>query len=337
MKKSFFYLKITSCFLVFLMFVATVSMYGQSPSVMTKPVVSKEFAADLNRPQIARGEHPGLLIVTHGSPAPSWKKMTEKLVKQVRSLNQKTPAFDAVEICDMEFNTNNDIVAGVKRLEAAGCDTLIVVPAFIFPTSHVQFDVAAILGVYSSNKVRDELKEEGIRMVRTKTPITLTPVFCDGDLLTNFTLTEAMSVAKETKNERLLIIAHGDKEYSGMVNRLLEKPVSECKNLGFDSVECAFCGMGQTFGTNVKPIIEKNTKEGKKTLIVAIYLASSAKSFIARVQKFPAMNKKNKNTNDSSHENSLQGLNYKCSQGSLADFAETPMWIFEKACQAKMH
>ncbi len=134
--------------------------------------ISPERAAELNRPLVPRGEKIGALLVFHGSPSPSWAVFTAQIVDRVRALNAEaeTPPFAAVEGADMEFNAENDMAAGFKRLEDAGCDAVVVVPAFIFPTSHVQFDVAAILGAYSAPKMRDALKEEGIRTIRTKLP-----------------------------------------------------------------------------------------------------------------------------------------------------------------------
>ncbi len=333
------YIGLAAAVLLFLVFMsASVIVYAQSSSETGKLIRSNKYEKDLNRPLIPRGKNPGLLIAAHGSPSPGWKILTGELLEKVRKLNKEKKFFTAVELSDMEFNTENDMAAGIKRLETAGCDLLVVVPAFIYPTSHVQFDITAILGIYSSSEMRKNLKEEGIRTVRSKTPITLTPTMSSGELIADFVLAEAKSVRKDAKNERLLIIAHGDDEYKGLVNRLTQKPIEACKKLGFDRVECSFCEMGQTFGSKVKPIIEKNTHDGKKTLIVAVYLASSAQSFVKRVEKFSSVDKNNSSQGGgSAFANSLQGLNYECSSGRLGDFSGTPVWIFETARQAVLY
>lgn len=305
------------------------STFAQPPKEHGAPKISEERAAELNRPLVPRGEKMGLLLAFHGAPSPNWTKLTGEIVEKVRDLNAKTPVFGAVDGADMEFNPNNDVVSGFGRLEKAGCDYVVVLPAFIYPTSHVQFDVVSILGLYSDAKMRDQLKEEGIRTVRTKLPTTVAPTFATGELLKNFVVSEAKSISTDAKNERLLVIAHGDEEYAGLVDRLTEPALDAARELGFDEVRSAFCEMGQSFAKNVQPIVEQNTKDGKKTLIVAIYLASSAKSFVERVGTFGQ-------TDAEKAAISLDGLNFECSTGRLGDFKETPDWIFETARAASV-
>lgn len=275
---------------------------------------------------VPRGEKTALLLVFHGSPAPSWSKFTGKMVDRVRALNEKTPLFAVVEGAQMEFSkAPNDIASAYKRIEEAGCDAVVAVPVFIYPTSHVQFDVASILGIYASAEMRAALAEEGIQVVRSKIPTVATPTLSSGNLLKNFVVAEARSISKEPKNERLLVIAHGDEGYAGLVDSLNEDALKAAAELGFDRVDAAFCGIGQTFAQNVKPIVEANDRDGKKTLIVAIYVASSAESFVARLQK-----------GENGAKNSLEGLNYECSKGALGDFGETAPWIFELGREASL-
>lgn len=275
---------------------------------------------------VPRGEKTALLLVFHGSPAPSWAKFTGKIVDRVRALNEKNPVFAVVEGAQMEFSkAPNDIASAYKRIEEATCDAVVAVPVFIYPTSHVQFDVAAILGIYASAEMRAALADEGIAVVRSKLPTVATPTLSSGDLLKNFVVAEARSISKEPKNERLLVIAHGDEGYAGLVDSLNEDALQAAAELGFDRVDSAFCGIGQTFAENVKPIVEANDRDGKKTLIVALYVASSAESFVARLQK-----------GEDGAKNSLEGLNYECSKGALGDFEETAPWIFELGREASL-
>ncbi len=148
--------------------------------------------------------------------------------------------------------------------------------------------------------------------------------------MTNFVLSEAKSIRRDAKNERLLVIAHGDEQYAGLVDSLLEPALNAARELGFDAVQSAFCGMGQTFAQNVKPIVEANTKDGKKTLIVAIYVASSAKTFVERARNFVE-------TDAEKAATSLDGLNFECSEGRLGDFSETARSIFESAKAASVY
>ncbi|MCF0234831.1 MAG: CbiX/SirB N-terminal domain-containing protein [Thermoguttaceae bacterium] len=309
-----------------------VALFGTSVA-FCQPVSSaipQERAAVLNRPLESRGEKIGLLLVFHGSPSPEWGALTGELVEKVRKINETERVFVAIEGADMEFNSTNDVVAGFERLESAGCDAVVATPAFIYPTGHVQFDVVSILGVYSDANMREQLAAEGIRIVRSKIPTTVTPTFSSGDLLKNFVLAEARSILKDPRNERLLVIAHGDDNYAGLVNSLTADALAAARELGFDAVQSAFCEMGQSFAQNVAPIVEKNTKENKTTLIVAIYLASSAQTFVERVARARNSDLKVGELN-SQKPSSMNGLNYRCSNGCLGKFDETPTWIYETA------
>ena len=302
---------------------------GQANAQPGAPQMSPERKAQVERELTPRGEKIGLLLVFHGAPGPNWANLTGSIVDKVAKINAEKKVFAAVDGCDMEFNFENDVVEGFSRLEKQGCDAVVVSPVFIYPTSHVQFDVVTILGLYGDPQAREAAREEGARIVKTKLPIALTPTLSAGDLLKDFVVAEAKATMKNPKNERLLVIAHGDEGYAGLVDSLTQDALDAAGELGFDSVQSVFCEMGQTFGKKVKPVVEKNTKDGKKTVIVAIYLASSAKSFVERIQKFA------KQEGDDSA--SLEGLDYVCSEGRIGEFEETPQFIYDLAVEASKH
>lgn len=307
-----------------------VSAYAQPPQGGPRaPKLSEEYKADLNRELVPRGEKIGLLIVSHGAGGQAWNDLVASITEKVRALDEKNHVFAAIDSCNMEFDHVNDIVAGFGRLEKAGCDAVVVVPAFIYPTSHVQFDVATILGIYGDPKARASAKEENARILHTKLPIALAPTFSAGDLLKDYVVDQVKSVSQDPSKERVLIIAHGDEGYAGLVDHQTKSAVDAARELGFDSVDTAFIGMGGGFAPLAKPIVEKNTKDGKKTIIVAIYLASASKSFVDRIQKFSGMGPKK----EDAPSPSLEGLDYVCTETSLGEFEGTPKYIYEVAVE----
>lgn len=299
---------------------------------MAAPEKPAAFQADVERVLAPRGEKIGLLLATHGAGSPRWTQVTESLRDQVRALDAKEKRFAAIEVCDMEFNFKNDIAEGFKRLEAAGCDAVVVEPVFIYPTSHVQFDLPTALGVYGEKSAREGAREEGMRVLKTKLPISLAATLSSGNLLRDYVVSEAKRFSKTPADERLLVIAHGDEDYRGLVEKQTKSALDAAAELGFDSVGCAFCEMGQTFATEVKPVIEKNTQEGKKTVVVAIYLSSSAKSFIEGLEKrAKAMNM------GEGASPSLEGLDYVLSDKALGDFDGTAQHVYEAAIEASLN
>ena len=222
----------------------------------------------------AEEEKVGLLILTHGSPSPRWNESISQLAEEVRSLNDGR--FAAIEWANMEF-AQPDTTEGVERLENAGCDRIIVVPAFIFPTSHSHFDVPTVLGLYSSPSSRATLEEEGGRAARPKVPITMTQTLSEGDLLANYIAEEIESLSTDSAEEVLLIIAHGDGDHAGLINPVMKKLcTSACGRYGFSEGNWAYCEMGQSYNETVRPLLEKYSDEGKRCVVVGLYLATSA-------------------------------------------------------------
>ncbi len=280
--------------------------------------------AEVNRELVPRSDKMGLLICFHGAGSPKWNDLTDSIVAKVRDINDKEKKFFAIEGANMEFTFHGDAVDGVETLEKAGCDLIVVVPAFIFPTSHVQFDVVSVLGLYGEASRRADLREEGIRTVRTKLPIVMAGVLADGDLVKEYVVDQAKSISKEPKDERLLIVAHGDEDYRGLVEHLTEPAVNAAKELGFDKVETAWVEMGQSFGKNAKPIVQENTKEGKRTLIIAVYLASAGKGFVERIAKWQ-------------EDASLEGLDWVGNETPIGEFEKTPAHIYELGVAASLY
>ncbi len=307
---------------------------GERPAEagMTAPEKPAAFQADVERALVPRGEKIGLLLVTHGAGSPRWTQVTESLRDQVRALDAQEKRFAAIEVCDMEFNFKNDITEGFKRLEAAGCDSVVVEPVFIYPTCHVQFDLPTALGVYGEKSAREGAREEGMRILKTKLPISLTATLSSGNLLRDYVVSEAKRFSKNPADERLLVIAHGDEYYRGLVESQTKSALDAAAELGFDSVGCAFCEMGQTFATKVTPVIKKNTQEGKKTVVVAIYLASSAKSFVESLQK----RAKSWNMGEGANA-SLEGLDYVLTDKALGNFEGTAQHMYDAAIEASLN
>ena len=222
----------------------------------------------------AEEEKVGLLILTHGSPSPRWNESITQLAEEVRSLNDGR--FAAIEWANMEF-AQPDTTEGIERLENAGCDRIIVVPAFIFPTSHSHFDVPTVLGLYTSPSTRATLEEEGGRAARAKVPITMTQTLSEGDLLAKYIAEEIESNSTNSAEEVLLIIAHGDGDHAGLINPVMKKLcTSACGRYGFSEGNWAYCEMGQSYNETVRPLLEKYSDEGKRCVVVGLYLATSA-------------------------------------------------------------
>ncbi|MDO4586083.1 MAG: CbiX/SirB N-terminal domain-containing protein [Planctomycetia bacterium] len=226
----------------------------------------------------------GLLVLTHGSPSPNWAKTVENFVERLRELDKENARFKAIEGANLEF-CQPDAATGIERLEQAGCERIIVVPAFVFPTSHSHFDVPAVLGLYSSPSIRETLAEENARVAQPKVPITVVQTLHEGELLKKFVLDETAALSKNPSEEVLILIAHGDEGHEGLIDPTMRELVTQtCGRLGLNEGNWAYCEVGQSYDRTVSPLIRRYVGEGKRVLIVGLYLITSAEK-IARISQ----------------------------------------------------
>ena len=292
-------------------------------------------------------QKPGLLILNHGSPSPSWGKALKELTEKVIALNARKKTFHAVETAMMEF-TQPDAAAGIEALEAAGCDRIIVVPLFIVPTSHPHFDVPAVLGLYSSPATRKSLLEEHhARIAAPRVPITLTQTMDEGELLDWYVETETRALSQNPNEEAVLLITHGDPTHGPIVDKVMNRLlVRACGSSGIASgqvADCAIWQLGQAYRQNVIPAIEKLSEQKKRILVVNVFVATSAKSLY---EQAAALSDKSStpsvtDTHDHGHDHGhhdiracLEGIDVRFSEKGVIDHPKTPEWILQTASEA---
>jgi hypothetical protein len=268
---------------------------------------------------------PGLLILSHGAPRAEWNEPVEAVVNRVRTLNEGSKVFHCVAGAFLEF-TQPDAAAGVKRLEDAGCDRIIVVPLFIAPSSHSLVDVPAVLGLYSSPGIHAVLKQEGARVAQPKVPVTITQTLSEGDLLDRFIRDEVLELSTQPSEEAVVILAHGSPEHQRLVDRALRRIATYCSGqCTVDYVDWAFCAVGQTFLEDAVPAIARAAETKKRVIVVGLYVSSSAKSVFES-----AMRREPEQLRNTVVE-ALEAKDIVFSDKRLVDYDETAQWVLECA------
>ncbi len=82
----------------------------------------------------------GLLLFAHGARDPSWAQPFEDIARRIRS---ERPEL-ALELAFLEFMSPDVLEAG-RRLAAAGCSTVEVLPLFLGAGGHVRKDLPVLL------------------------------------------------------------------------------------------------------------------------------------------------------------------------------------------------
>ncbi len=221
---------------------------------------------------------PGLMLVSHGSPAEIWNNTLIHLFEKVQKINATETMFHAIVNVYMEF-AEPDVASGIETLEAAGCDRIIVVPLFVFPASHTHFDLPTILGISSSPAMRAKLEKNGIRVANPTVPVLVTQTLDEGPLLENYVRDEVALLSKNPDEEALLLIQHGDPSHASEIEpKLLKLLVAGCGSKGITRGKWVDCQLGQSYFRNVVPAVKDWAENRKNVLMVGLYLASSAKS-----------------------------------------------------------
>ena len=83
----------------------------------------------------------GLLLFAHGARDARWALPFEAVVQRIRERAPEVP----VQLCFLEF-MSPDLAEGGRRLAAAGCSRVDVLPLFLGAGGHVRKDLPELLG-----------------------------------------------------------------------------------------------------------------------------------------------------------------------------------------------
>ena len=288
---------------------------------MVMPCLAQNTESD----EAGKSKRPGLLILSHGAPAPQWNEPVNRLVERVRKQNDDKKTFHAIEGTFLEF-IQPDAATGIERLEAAGCDRIIVVPLFIAPSSHSLFDVPAVLGLYSSPEIRQTLEEEGARVAQPRVPLTLTQTLSEGDLLDSFARDEVRTISKDPANEAVVLIAHGSPDHHSLVERMTRRVATYCcGQSGIDYADWAYCAVGQTFWDDAAPTIARAVEHKGRVLVVGLYVSTSAERVYERAMK------KTEELMGAESKSPFKDMDVVFSSKGLVDYPATAAWLLGTA------
>ena len=151
-------------------------------------------------------------------------------------------------------------------------------PLFIAHSSHVVYDVPAVLGAYMSESIAKTLKEEGAEIAPPTVPIVMGPTLSESDLLLQSTLDRVKELSNDPENEALVILAHGDHGIPGPWNTLAKRAAFyACGKTGITYADWGFVEVGQSYASDGIPVIAKAAEQRERVLVVGIYVSMGVK------------------------------------------------------------
>ena len=238
---------------------------------------------------MADGGNAGLLVVVHGSPSPSWNKPMTQLQNGIDDYikNHETP-FTSSKVVNLEFKEPS-VAQGVKELIADGCKKIVAMPLFITHSSHVIFDIPAVLGQYASKSILEVLKEEGAEIAPDTVPIVMGPTLSEGDLLLKSAVQRVKEISTNPQDEAVVILLHGDHGVQGTWENLARRTSNYvCAKTGIEYADWSFVEVGQSYATQGYPAISQAADCKKRVLVIGLYVSLSPKRMHDRVIKHSA-------------------------------------------------
>jgi len=268
---------------------------------------------------------PGLLIIAHGAPSPAWNQPVLALEAKVRQNLEDANPFAQVKVVLMEFAEPN-VADGVTAMEQAGCSRIVAVPLLIAPSSHSHWDVPALLGIYSDPALETELRDEGIGVVRSRLPITITPTLADSDVMEKVMLKRVRQLSQEPQKEAIVLLVHGDSMTDPLWQDLMKRTVTYlCGQMGISYGDWACVAVGQEYERAVTAIAQA-AEHRERVIVVGGYLSMGVQRMHQRW-----MNRFEKTAPMPGVENPLAGLNLSLSEKGLLPDEAVAQWIADVA------
>jgi predicted Fe-Mo cluster-binding NifX family protein len=269
-------------------------------------------------------KRPGLLILSHGSSAMEVNNKVEDMVARIRKENNEKKLFHAVENAFLEVGQPT-AKTGVKRLQDAGCDRIIVVPFFTSQDGHTQDDIPVVMGLSSDPEVLEELKGEGIELANPTVPVVITKTLNETNVLADFIKSEVASMSKKSKDEALVAISLEANDYRNIVFPTINKAAkAAAQSKGIKKYKDVYSWQDETFWTNAMPTVKEFSKNSRRVIITSVYTTRSAQSLFENASK--AAKAKGIDTEEGFGKAELI-----FSKNSLIDYKGTPKAVLELA------
>ena len=270
-----------------------------------------------------------LVVISHGSPMEEWRKPVldlEPLLQQ-RIKQLSLDKIDYIRVAMMEF-TEPTIASVIADCERQGCDTVFAIPLFIAPSGHSDEDIPNIIGHKYNPATVQELKEEGTKFVNSRLTIILGPTLSYNRILEDIMAKNVKALSKSPKDEALLVVSHGDKQWYSFWDKKMKSICDTCATAtGIAKTDYKFVAMGHKMAREILPVIQEFAKTKKRIIVQGVYITSTAQE-IATLTGVDEMVKKSLNNPSAEVIYSDKGI-LPFAQDEIAD------WIIERVREWK--
>ncbi len=188
----------------------------------------------------------GILLVNHGSRSAIWRRMLLDVHEQVADELLEIPGVGQVRTAFMEY-TEPSIASQLKAFDAAGIETVLVVPLLLTISDHSFDDIPTICGRAHDKERLEDLAKEGIEVYPSRATIEFAPLLdFSGLVRTNLArrIKAVMGRAGDVPGRTgLVLVGYGSAEYDDDWNRFFRQTrIMAEADLDISASTHAWCG-----------------------------------------------------------------------------------------------
>lgn len=217
------------------------------------PTASPQAAAPLEATRAESvapegGGRTGILLVNHGSRAVGWRQMLLDVHAQAAPELLAIPGVAAVRSAFMEY-AEPSIATQLRAFDAAGIETVIVVPLLLTISDHSFDDIPAICGLHDDPERLAQLRKEKIEVYAVAAELRFAPLLDFSDLVRTNLARRVRAIVgrppagRAVPREGLVLVGYGSAEFEDEWTRFFAEARGFAETeLGFVASAHAWCG-----------------------------------------------------------------------------------------------
>lgn len=222
----------------------------------------------------SRGGKTGVLLVSHGSHSPEWRRMLSELGDAVTPDLLAIDGVGGVKSAFMEY-TEPSIATQLERFDREGCDRVVLIPLLLTVSSHSFDDIPTIIGAKQDARTLLTLKSEGIEVYQPQAEVQITPLLDFSELLLENLPRRIAELSQAPADEGVVLVAYGsvpfNQEWESFFSRI-GQAVQEAA--GVAEVTHSWCGhIVEYSGEPTKQAVRDVLSRRERAIVIPVLVA----------------------------------------------------------------
>lgn len=222
----------------------------------------------------------GILLVSHGSRSPAWRRLLLDVQREASEDLLRVPGVGAVRTAFMEY-TEPSIATQLRAFDEAGFETVLVVPLLLTISDHSYDDIPAICGRSDDPKKIAELRTEKIEIYPARADLDFAPLMDFSGLVQRNVARRVRAItgrrSEDGSDQRfgVVLIGYGSAEFDDEWNRFFAEVRSSIElELGMSHTAHAWCGHLVSYSREpAMQAIESLLQRVDRAVVIPVFVA----------------------------------------------------------------